>query len=56
MGLDKKGCLAHEFGNKKNEFLVTYYMTYGILMYLVKKLKPFVKSKAIMFVKASLKP
>jgi hypothetical protein len=52
MGLNKKGCLAHEFGNKKNEFLVTYYMTYGILMYLVKELKPFVKAKAkaIMFV------
>jgi hypothetical protein len=48
-------CLAHEFGNKKNKFLVTYYMTYGTLMYLVKELKPFVKSKAIMFVKAPLK-
>jgi hypothetical protein len=31
-------------------------MTYGTLMYLVKELKPFVIAKAIVFVKALLKP
>ncbi len=35
--------------------LFSYRMTYGTFMYLVRKLESFVKSKATMFLKTSLK-
>jgi hypothetical protein len=42
-----------EMKNKK--YLVTHHMTYETFMYFVKKLKPFIKSKIIMFIKTPLK-
>jgi hypothetical protein len=39
---------------KDRKYLFARCMTYGTFMYLVKKLKHFVKSKVIMFVKAPL--
>ncbi len=40
---------------KDIKYLSAHFMTYGMFMYLVGKLKPFVKSKVIMFFKAPLK-
>jgi hypothetical protein len=39
---------------KDRKYLSTYHTTYGIFMYLVRKLKPFVKFKATLFTKAPL--
>jgi hypothetical protein len=47
-----KGVAWHtklEMSDKK--YVSTYHMTYETFMYLVRKLEPFVKSRAIMFVK-----
>ncbi len=40
---------------KDKIYLFTYCTNYGTLMYLIKELKPFVKSKVTMFVNAPLK-
>jgi hypothetical protein len=36
---------------KNKRYLVTHHMTYETFMYLVKKLKTFIKSRIIMFIK-----
>jgi hypothetical protein len=41
---------------KDIKYLFAYCMTYGIFIYLVIKLEPFIKFRAIMFVKAPLIP
>ncbi len=55
MGLNRKSCLEHQFGNEGQKILSTYYMTYKTFIYLVRKLEPFVKFKVNMFDKATLK-
>jgi hypothetical protein len=44
----------NNLGTKERKYLSTYSMTFEIFMYFVRKLEPFFKFKAIMFIRAPL--